>query len=789
MFKWLKLTFFLLVILAILASISGYVLYRHYASELPDISRLKQVKYQLPLRVYTQDRKLLSQFGDQKRVTVAFDEIPESLINAFLAAEDDRFYEHPGVDYQGLLRAGISYIRTGRKKQGGSTITMQVARNYLLSNEKTFERKLKEIILSLKIDKQFSKQQILELYLNKIYLGHHAYGIGAAAYIYFGKKVTDLSLDQMAILAGLPKAPSTDNPVSNPKRAKQRRDYVLRRMLELGHINQQNYQQALQQLIISKKHRERTKRLAPYVAEMVRKFMVDWYGEDAYSKGYHVYTTINSERQPMAENALRQALHAYTERHGYFGAIAKIDNFDTNNPEQWNQAIASYNPIGDTYPAVVVAVKQQSITVYTRPNQIKTIDWKGLAWARPYLSQGELGKKPVEASQITRAGEIVRIRKDSNGVWKLAQVPKVEGALVALNPVNGAITALQGGFDFYKSKFNRVTQTQRQPGSGFKPIVYTTALERGFTAASVINDAPIVHDARHDGDEWRPENFGHKFAGPTRLRVGLRTSRNLVSIRLMRDIGINRVRNKAIKFGLPKQQLPKSLTLALGSGTASPLQMARIFATFANGGYRVDPYFIERIESSDGEVLFQAEPKIACETCSIPAPQIIDQDVHYIMHSMLQDVVRQGTARKANAIGRSDLAGKTGTTNDQRDAWFNGFSPELVATTWIGFDSSKPLGSKETGSLAALPMWISFMQQALKNIPEKQFQQPENIVHVQIDPETGLLAPESALHSTTEMFRSEFVPLEYATPEYTVPSDTDTTNPKRGNNNEVESLF
>ncbi|MEE9425411.1 MAG: penicillin-binding protein 1A [Methylococcales bacterium] len=789
MFKWLKLTFFLLVILAILASICGYVLYRHYASELPDISRLKQVKYQLPLRVYTQDGKLLSQFGDQKRVTVAFDETPESLINAFLAAEDDRFYEHPGVDYQGLLRAGISYIRTGRKKQGGSTITMQVARNYLLTNEKTFERKIKEIILSLKIDKQFSKQQILELYLNKIYLGHHAYGIGAAAYIYFGKKVADLSLDQMAILAGLPKAPSTDNPVSNPKRAKQRRDYVLRRMLELGHIDQQNYQQALQQPIISKKHRERTKRLAPYVAEMVRKFMVDWYGEDAYSKGYHVYTTINYERQQMAEDALRLALHAYTERHGYFGAIAKIDDFDTNNAEQWNQAIANYNPIGDTYPAVVVAVKQQSITVYTRPNQIKTIDWKGLAWARPYLSQDELGKKPVAASQITRAGEIVRIRQDSNGIWKLAQVPKVEGALVAIDPVNGAITALQGGFDFYKSKFNRVTQTQRQPGSGFKPIVYTTALERGFTAASVINDAPIVHDARHDGDEWRPENFGHKFAGPTRLRVGLRTSRNLVSIRLMRDIGINRVRNKAISFGLPKQQLPKSLTLALGSGTASPLQMARTFTTFANGGYRIDPYFIERIESADGEVLFQAEPKIACDSCPIPAQRIIDQDVHYIMHSMLQDVVRQGTARKANAIGRSDLAGKTGTTNDQRDAWFNGFSPELVATTWIGFDSSKPLGSKETGSLAALPMWISFMQQALKNIPEKQFQQPENIVQVQIDPETGLLAPESALHSTTEMFRSEFVPLEYATPEYTVPSDTDTTNPKRGNNNEVESLF
>jgi penicillin-binding protein 1A len=783
MFKWLKLFFVLLVFLVILASISGYVLYRHYESRLPDISRLKQVKYQLPLRVYTQDEKLLSQFGDQKRVTVTFNEIPESLINAFLAAEDDRFYQHPGVDYQGLLRAVISYIRTGQKKQGGSTITMQVARNYLLSNEKTFERKFKEILLSLKIDSQFSKQEILELYLNKIYLGHHAYGIGAAAYIYFGKKVADLNLDQMAILAGLPKAPSTDNPVSNPTRAKQRRDYVLRRMLELSHISQQDYQQALQQPVISKIHHEQTKRLAPYVAEMVRKFMVDWYGEDAYSKGYHVYTTLNSERQQMAEDALRLALHAYTERHGYFGAIARIDDFNANNPAQWDQAIANYTSIGDTYPAVVVAVKQQSVTVYTRPNQHRTIDWKGLAWARPYLSQGELGKKPTQTSQITSVGEIVRIRKDAKGVWKLAQVPKVEGALVAVNPDNGAIIALQGGFDFYKSKFNRVTQTQRQPGSGFKPIVYTTALERGFTAASVINDAPIVHDARDDGDEWRPENFGHKFAGPTRLRVGLRTSRNLVSIRIMRDIGIDTVRNKAISFGLPKQQLPKSLTLALGSGTASPLQMARTFATFANGGYRIDPYFIERIESADGDVIFQAEPKIACDLCSNPAPRIIDTDVHYIMHSMLQDVVRQGTARKANAIGRSDLAGKTGTTNDQRDAWFNGFSPALVASAWIGFDSSIPLGSKETGSLAALPMWIDFMQQALNNIPEKKFQQPENIVQVQIDPETGLLAPESASNSITEIFRSEFAPFEYATP--TRPDSPDS----KDNNNEVESLF
>ncbi len=783
MFKWLKLIVFLLVIVAILASISAYALYRHYEPQLPDVSSLKQVEYKLPLRVYTQDGELLSQFGDQKRVPISLNDTSENLAHAFLAAEDDRFYLHPGVDYQGLIRAAIVYIRTGQKKQGGSTITMQVARNYLLTRERTFERKIKEIILSLKIDHQFSKQQILELYLNKIYLGHHAYGIGAAAYIYFGKKVSDLSLDQIAILAGLPKAPSTDNPVTNPQRAKQRRDYVLRRMQELGYIDDNQYSQALQQPIISKIHREQTQNIAPYVAEMVRQFMVDWYGEDAYDKGFQVYTTISSESQKLAENSLRQALHAYTERHGYFGSIASIDGFKQNDEIQWDQAIANYKPVGDTIPAIVVGVKAQSVTVYTGDNHYKEISWAGLKWAAQYLSHGKIGKKPTQANQIIDLGNIVRIRKNGKDIWKLAQVPKVEGALVALNPVNGAITTLQGGFDFYKSKYNRVTQTQRQPGSGFKPIVYTTALEKGFTAASIINDAPIVHDAMHNGEEWRPENFSHKFAGPTRLRVGLRTSRNLVSIRLMREIGIKTVRNTAIRFGFPEEQLPKSLTLALGSGTASPLQMARTFATFANGGYRIDPFFIERIESVDGEVLFQADPITVCQQCPKPAPRIIDPDVRYIMLSMLQDVVKRGTARKAKVIGRSDLAGKTGTTNDQRDAWFNGFSPDMVASAWVGFDSSIPLGSRETGSLAALPMWINFMQQALKNIPEKHSEQPENIVEIQIDPETGLLAPASSSNAITEIFRSEYVPVEYATP-----LNKNTAN-SEGINNEVESLF
>ncbi len=783
MSKWLKLIFFLSVIAIVIAGISCYLLYRHYEPQLPDISELQDVEYKLPLRVYTQDGKLLSQFGDQKRVPVSIDEIPANLINAFLAAEDDRFYQHPGVDYQGLLRAAIVFAKTGKKKQGGSTITMQVARNYLLSNERTFERKIKEIILSLKIDQQFSKQEILELYLNKIYLGHHAYGIGAAAYVYFGKKVINLDLDQVAILAGLPKAPSTDNPVTNPARAKQRRDYVLRRMLELGYISEKQHKNATQQPIISKIHHEQTQTLAPYVAEMVRQFMTDWYGEDAYNKGFQVYTTINSEHQKHAEDALRQALHAYTQRHGYFGPISSIENFKTDSLALWDQVIAETKAAGDTRIAIVISVKKKSIIVYTGDNQYQTISWKGLAWAAPYLSHGVVGKKPTQARQIVNPGDVIHIRKSLNGEWSLAQIPKVEGALVALNPDNGAITALQGGFDFYKSKFNRATQTQRQPGSGFKPIVYTAALEKGFTAASIVNDAPIVYDAAQNGDEWRPENFSHKFAGPTRLRVGLRTSRNLVSIRLMREIGIKTVRKKAIQFGFPEQQLPKSLTLALGSGTASPLQMAITFATFANGGYRIDPFFIERIESANGEELFHANPKKVCTQCDNPAPRIIEPDVHFIMHSMLQDVVLRGTARKANAIGRKDLAGKTGTTNDQRDAWFNGFSPTMVASAWVGFDSSQPLGSKETGSLAALPMWISYMKQALANIPEKQFDQPENIVQVDIDSETGLLSPTLASNAISEIFRTQYTPLEFA-----APANKDKAN-SEDNNDEIESLF
>ncbi len=783
MFKWLKLLFFLIVLAVICIGLGTFFLYRHYYPQLPDVTKLSDVEYQLPLRIYSSEGELLSQFGDQKRIPVSISDIPVDLIHAFLAAEDDRFYQHPGVDYQGLLRAALVFARTGKKKQGGSTITMQVARNYLLSSERTFDRKIKEIFLSLEIDKNFSKQEILELYLNKIYLGHHAYGIGAAAYTYFGKQVSELSLDQVAILAGLPKAPSTDNPVTNPARAKQRRDYVLRRMRELGFISDQQYQQALGQPVISKIHYEQKQSLAPFMAEMVRQIMIEWYGEETYQKGFQVYTTIHTGLQKQAETSVRSALHHYSERHGYSGPVAHVEHFTADDTASWDQALTTVKSYQGLVSALVVKVNKLSIQTYTGDNSLQTIPWQGLKWAAKRNRNGTLSKQPSRASQIVATGDLIYIRQEKHNDWKLAQLPEVEGALVALNPVNGAILALQGGFDFKKSKFNRVTQMQRQPGSGFKPIIYLTALEKGFTAASIVNDAPIVFDANQTGDEWRPENFSHKFAGPTRLRVGLRTSRNLVSIRLLRDIGIKAVRNKAMQFGLPEDQLPGSLTLALGSGAASPLQMARVFAAFANGGYLIDPYFIDRIESADGELLFQSDPKTVCTGCQQQAPRIFAEDVHYIMHSMLQDVVNNGTARRAKSLGRSDLAGKTGTTNDQRDAWFNGYSRAMVATAWVGFDSSKPLGPRETGSLAALPMWIEFMKSALKGKPEQTFSKPDNIEDVEIDPDTGLLASEFATKTIREIFRSQNKPVDYAV------SASKTTTDSEEKHDELESLF
>jgi len=762
-----------LLVGAALGALASVALYRYLESQLPDIEVLRDVRYQIPMSVYTKDRLLIAQYGEKKRSPLSIADVPQLATQAFLAAEDDRFFDHPGVDYQGLLRATFTFLTTGEKRQGGSTITMQVARNFFLSSEKTFFRKIKEILLAIKIESKLPKQQILELYLNKIYFGHHAYGIEAAAQVYYGKHVAELSLAEIAMIAGLPKAPSSFNPITDPERALTRRNYVLKRMLKLHYIDEGQYQAAIAEPVTAKLHTPRIELNAPHVAEMVRSEMYQQYGENAYVNGYKIYTTIDSRLQTAAEKSLRLALHEYDERHGYRGFLRHIDLKKFREQRGWDEQLADFPEAGDTVAGIVVAASERAADVYIGSSRRVEVGWEGVKWARKYLTEDSQGPFPRSAKEVLKAGDIVRLRETADGTWMLNQVPEADGALVSLDPANGSVVALVGGFEHARSKFNRATQAQRQPGSGFKPILYAAALTAGFTPASVINDAPIVYyDPSMEGGAWRPQNYTGRFYGPTRLRVALAKSRNLVSIRLLRKIGLKKAIETARQFGFGKDDLPRSLSLALGSGTATPLKMAQAYAVFANGGFRVDPYLIDRIQIQDGETLFQATPPIACADCegtdSKPpenlAPRVISPQVHYMMNSMLQDVVREGTATRALQLGRSDLAGKTGTTNEQRDAWFNGYVPGLVAVTWLGFDTSKPLGDGETGGHAALPMWIYFMQEALKDVPEHVFPQPDGLTTARIDPATGMLAAPGSSSGVFEIFPSDRVPRYYAAP-------------------------
>ncbi len=750
------------VVLGVGAAIA---LYYYLAPQLPDIASLAEVQLQVPLRVYSQDSKLIAQFGEKRRIPITYAEVPAAMEQAFLASEDDRFYQHPGVDYQGLLRAGFQLLRTGKRTQGGSTITMQVARNFFLSREKTYTRKLNEILLALKIERKLSKQQILELYLNKIYLGQRAYGVGAAAEVYYGVPLNELTLAQVAMIAGLPKAPSKFNPVANPQRALVRRDYVLGRMRDLGFIDAAAYEQAREAPVTARVHAVPAEVDAPYVAEMVRSELVERYGEEAYTRGFQVYTTVDSRLQQAADLALRQALLAYDRRHGWRGAEARLE-LDTTSASERLGTLVTRGEVGGLKPALVLAVEDKSARLLLADGQTLGLGWEAMKWARAYKDENERGRAPASASDIFQPGDLVRLQLGEKG-WQLAQIPDVQGALVALRPRDGAILALVGGFDFYDSKFNRVTQAERQPGSGFKPFLYSAALEKGYTPATLINDAPIVlEDASLEGD-WRPQNYSRKFYGPTRLREALYKSRNLVSIRLLRDIGIEYTRDYASRFGFKTDKLPKNLSLALGSATVTPMDMVTAFAVFANDGYRVETHLIERIQDAGDEPVYVADfprvpvPKDESDT-SNPAQRVLSEQNVYIMRSMLRDVVRVGTGRKASSLGRKDLAGKTGTTNDQIDAWFNGFNSQLVATAWVGFDQIRPLGRKEVGGTAALPMWVDFARIALDGVPEQTLEVPEGIVTARIDRKTGLRVADGSGRKGTvmEIFREGSLPGE-----------------------------
>ena len=779
-----------------------------YEPQLPPVEAVRELPLQVPLRIYSRDGKLIGEFGTQRRIPLAYDEMPEQLINAFIAAEDARYFVHPGVDWRGILRAAVNLAMTGERSQGGSTITMQLARNYFLTRERTYDRKIREIFLALRMEEVLSKQQIMESYLNKIYLGERAYGVGAAARVYFGVPVEELSLSQMAVLAGLPKAPSRDNPANNPDRARERRDYVLGRMLALDFIDQERYQAAREEAILVTPEEYTVELDAHYVAEMVRQEMVARYGEAVYEDGYEVVTTIDSAEQIAAVKAVRSNLRQHSARTGYSVDRPRVPEavrtaLDGDKlPQSAVAAIRELAPLAGLVRAVVRRHEAEGMALFLEDGQPVRLTADSYSWA-------EFG------SQRLQPGALVYVRDAAGNEgaaplpenhrpdWQLAAELKAESALVALSPQTGAIRALVGGYDFFNGRFNRVTQAERQPGSAMKPIIYAAAFDQGYTPASVIIDAPIVMEDYALEDKWRPRNYSGKFYGPTRLREGLVHSRNIVSIKLLRAIGVETGRDYATRFGLPEARMPNNLSLALGSPVFTPLEMARAFAVFANGGHLVTPYFIAEIREAAGETLESAESAPLCENpqpayfetlvetplpemdpatpgavepalTPLPAPEpteasdqarpdcsprTVNPRVAWMLSDMMRDVASRGTgARAGRELGRRDIAGKTGTTNDEADAWFVGYQREVATAVWMGYDQPQRLGYGEGGSRAALPVWIDFMRTALAGVDEGIPSRPPGLTDVRVDPESGLLAHPESTEVVFETLPEELIP-------------------------------
>ena len=713
---------------------------------LPSLETLTDYSPKIPLRVYSTEGVLIGEFGEEHRALIKIDEVPSLMKKAILAAEDDHFYEHGGVDYLGVLRAAYYNVTSRGGRQGASTITMQVARNFFLTKEKKFSRKFNEALLAIKIEHSLSKDEILQLYINHIYLGQRAYGFAAAAQVYFGKTLDQLNVAEFAMLAGLPKAPSMYNPVVNLRRSKLRQAYVLRRMRELGFIDVRQQEAALHESIVVKHGHQGFSGKADYLAEMVRQEVFRRYQDNAYTQGIKVYTTIRQQDQVSAYGALRKGVLEYDRRHGYRGPEGYIDLHKDSAEEDMESALQDVPDSDDIIPAVVREITQSSIAAYSKGGEIVTIRGEGLKFAQSHMSN------KVALNRRLRVGSIIYVQRDEKDAWRVAQLPQVEAAFVSASPRNGAIYALVGGFDFNRNQFNHVTQAWRQPGSSFKPFIYSAALEKGLTPATVINDAPLMISAAETGSEaWQPKNYDGVFDGPMRLRQALIKSKNMISIRILRTITPQYAQDYITKFGFDAAKHPPYLTMALGAGSVTPMQMLTGYSVFANGGSRVDPYFIERIEDDKSKPLYQAEPVVAGES----AQQILDVRNAYTMVSLMQDVVRRGTAVRAMQLGRHDLAGKTGTTNDSMDAWFSGFHPTVVGVTWVGFDNPHSLGERETGGGAALPIWMDYMGKTLKNIPEATYVMPENMVAVHIN-NNGLRDDASDL---VEYFYKENIPL------------------------------
>lgn len=752
---WLRNTLlFLVLFIAVGTAGFAYLCYTYVESQLPDVSTLKDAQLPVPMQIFTSDGKLIAEFGELRSAPLTYDQIPKDLINAILATEDQHFFEHQGVDFSGLARAAVELALTGKKSQGGSTITMQLARNFYLTRKKTFMRKFYEILLAEKIDRELSKQRIMELYLNMVFLGNRAYGVAAASQVYYGQSLNQLTLPELAMIAGLPQSPSAVNPISNPIAAKKRRDHVLDRMRDLKFIDQKTYQAAIAAPVSAYYHGLKAEVYAPYVAEMVRGVMVSQYGDDAYSKGFRVYTTIDSKNQLAANQALRQALVAYDHRHGFRGIDKNLGSPNESSFMAWREALQAIPSVGTIQAAAVIDVKPTYATALLANGDIISVPWDRMLWARKSRSD--------KITDVVQPGDVIRVAPLAAGGWEFAQVPQVEGALISLNPNNGAITSLVGGFGYSNGSFNRVTQAERQPGSNFKPFIYAAALARGFTLASIFNDSPIVINDPSMKTPWRPQNDKNEHFGPTRMRVALVHSRNLVSIRVLAATGLSYAMNYISHFGFDLHKMPYGLSLALGTADVSPLEIATGYCAFANGGYKITPYLIDHINNENGQVMYQAHPPIATDTPVDPAnanklaPRIMSPQVAYMMTSAMRDVIRYGTGRGALILGRNDLAGKTGTTNDKFDAWFSGFNSDMVTTVWVGFDQPKPLG--EYGAQAALPMWNSFMEKALQNRPEHTMVQPPGLVAMLIDPKTGWKAAPNQPNAVIEYFVENKVP-------------------------------
>jgi penicillin-binding protein 1A len=718
--------------------------------KLPSLDALTSYSPKIPLQIYSAEGYLLGEFGEERRALARIADVPDGLRLAILAAEDERFYEHGGVDYIGVLRAALHNFTTGSARQGASTITMQVARNFFLSSEKTFTRKFNEALLAFKIEHSLTKDQILEIYINQIFLGQRAYGFASAAQVYFGKNLRDLNLAEMAMLAGLPKAPSRFNPVVNPQRAKERQLYVLRRMRELNFVTQAQFDEASQTPVGVRRDQPGFATHAEYFAEMVRQSVFDRYQDDTYTKGYRVFTTLSKAHQDAAYAALRRGVLDYDRRHGYRGAEAYVELRQGISDEELEDLLQDHAESDDIYPALILDANARLVKAYRKGGEVVEISGDGLKFARPLM-----GDKAPAARRLRR-GALIRVAQGEGGAWEITQQPQVEAGLVSVDPQDGAIRALVGGFDFNRSKFNHVTQALRQPGSSFKPFIYSAALEKGFTPATVINDAPILIDAAETGSvPWEPKNYDGDFDGPMRMRTALTKSKNLVSIRILQAIGPQYAQDYVARFGFDPKLHPAYLTMALGAGSVTVLDMAAGYAVFANSGYRVTPYFITRIEEVNGKVLAKAQPVMAAQG----AQRVIDSRNAFVMFDMMQDVIRGGTGARAMQLGRSDLAGKTGTTNDQMDAWFAGFQRHLAAVVWIGFDLPRSLGANETGAVAALPIWITYMGQVLKDVPQEAPVAPEGVVAARINPDTGLRDPTGS-GGLLEYFYHENLPPE-----------------------------